>query len=645
MLNELSEYLLLISFIEATSFIYFLGKLNLRCSDNQYSGSIIIKLFPFLICLTNFLVVGFLTVLFLQNDYSNTYILNNSNTNLQWYYKITAVWSSHEGSLLLWSFIQAIWIFLYSLNYNQNKYREFYISLMILSFIYAWFIVFIFFTSNPFERNLLVFPSDGHSLNPLLQDIGLILHPPILYLGYIGFSVPFAIFLSCLMTKTINLKFLTLARNYSLYSWSFLTFGITLGSWWAYYELGWGGWWFWDPVENASLMPWISGLALIHALSLCKEKPNYINWSIFLGIMTFSLSLFGTFLVRSGILVSVHSFASNAERGLFILSLIALIIGFALILFSFRKIELKNNDEVIQSNEILLLINNILLITGLIIVFMGTMLPLFHEEMGFGAISVGFPFFNLMFFILIIPFSIILGFMPIIKYSKNKFKKNIRIFVVSIISSSIISGILVSFQNDFAIKFIVIIFCSILIIQNHLVFFQLKRNDFNSIIKNFSMFIAHIGFGIFLLGVAFVSQFQMEKVLQINLNQTVSFDDISLTLRDIQIEENKNYKAEIATFEMILPNNKKIILNPEKRLYKNNGIVTTETAIYSELFKDIYIALGNKKGTSFSIRFAIKPMVRWVWGGGILMSLGFLSLIFRANKNKKISKKNILLEC
>ena len=213
MLNELSEYLLLISFIEATAFIYFIGKLTLRSYNYHYSASVIVKLFPFLIFLTNFLVIALLIVLFLQNDYSNTYILNNSNTDLQWYYKITAVWSSHEGSLLLWSFIQSLWIFLYSLNYTRNKYREFYISLMILSFIYAWFIVFIFFTSNPFERNLSIFPSDGQSLNPLLQDIGLILHPPILYLGYIGFSVPFAIFLSCLITKTINLKILTLARN------------------------------------------------------------------------------------------------------------------------------------------------------------------------------------------------------------------------------------------------------------------------------------------------------------------------------------------------------------------------------------------------------------------------------------------------
>ncbi len=357
---------------------------------------------------------------FYRNDFTLVYVVNNSNSALPWYYRLTAVWGAHEGSLLLWVLIQSGWTLSVAIFSRRIPLESVARVLAVMGLISVGFLAFIIITSNPFVRTLPDYPIDGRDLNPLLQDPGLIVHPPMLYMGYVGFSVAFAFAIASLMAGRLDTAWARWSRPWTTAAWLFLTIGIVLGSWWAYYELGWGGWWFWDPVENASLMPWLAGTALLHSLAVTEKRGTFKAWTVLLAISAFSLSLLGTFLVRSGILVSVHAFASDPARGMFILAFLVLVIGGSLLLFAVKGGAIRTVSQYsLISRENGLFANNILLIAALAVVLLGTLLPLVHKQLGLGSVSIGAPFFNLLFTWLMIPFSILLGIGPLMRWKRD----------------------------------------------------------------------------------------------------------------------------------------------------------------------------------------------------------------------------------
>ncbi|EPC10038.1 heme lyase CcmF/NrfE family subunit, partial [Pasteurella multocida] len=382
------------------------------------------------------LTVAFVALfyLFAVNDFSVQYIVNNSNTNLPLHYRLSAVWGSHEGSLLLWIWLLTLWgaaVAMFSKQLPQEAVSR---VLGIMGIISIGFLIFVLFTSNPFDRTFPDFPVDGKELNPLLQDVGLIFHPPLLYMGYVGFSVAFAFAIASLMTGKLDTAWARWSRPWTMAAWVFLTLGIVLGSWWAYYELGWGGWWFWDPVENASLMPWIAGTALLHSLAVTEKRGSFKAWTVLLAILAFSLCLLGTFLVRSGILVSVHAFASDPTRGLYILAYLVVVIGGSFVLYAYKGSQIRSRENAERySRETALLLNNILLMSALSVVLLGTLLPLVHKQLGLGTISVGAPFFDQMFLIIMVPFSLLLGVGPLIKWRRDEFSAIRKPVILSLI--------------------------------------------------------------------------------------------------------------------------------------------------------------------------------------------------------------------
>ena len=382
------------------------------------------------------LTVSFLTLfyLFAVNDFTVQYVVNNSNTNLPLQYRLSAVWGSHEGSLLLWIWLLTLWgaaVALFSKQLPQEAVAR---VLGIMGMITIGFLLFVLFTSNPFDRTFPNFPVDGRELNPLLQDVGLIFHPPLLYMGYVGFSVAFAFAIASLMTGKLDTAWARWSRPWTMAAWVFLTLGIVLGSWWAYYELGWGGWWFWDPVENASLMPWLAGTALLHSLAVTEKRGSFKAWTVLLAILAFSLCLLGTFLVRSGILVSVHAFASDPTRGLYILVYLIVVIGGSLGLYAYKGNQIRSRDNSERySRETMLLLNNILLMTALAVVLLGTLLPLVHKQIGLGTISIGAPFFNQMFLIIATPFALLLGIGPLVKWRRDQASAIRKPVIISVI--------------------------------------------------------------------------------------------------------------------------------------------------------------------------------------------------------------------
>ena len=388
------------------------------------------------LCLS--IAFGALFYLFAVNDFSVQYVVNNSNTQLPLYYRLSAVWGSHEGSLLLWIWLLSLWsaaVALLSRHLPQEAVAR---VLGIMGLISIGFILFVLFTSNPFNRTFPDFPVDGRELNPMLQDIGLIFHPPLLYMGYVGFSVAFAFAIASLMTGKLDSAWARWSRPWTMAAWVFLTIGIVLGSWWAYYELGWGGWWFWDPVENSSFMPWLAGTALIHSLAVTEKRGSFKAWTVLLAILAFSLSLLGTFLVRSGILVSVHAFAADPTRGLYILAYLVIVIGGSLALYAYKGNQIRSRDNAEKySRESMLLLNNILLMTALSVVFLGTLLPLVHKQLGLGTISIGAPFFDQMFLIIMTPFALLLGIGPLVKWRRDQFSAIRTPVVVSVILMAI----------------------------------------------------------------------------------------------------------------------------------------------------------------------------------------------------------------
>jgi len=574
---------------------------------------------------------------FLSDDFSIRYISSNSNSSLPYFYKISATWAGHEGSMLLWCLILSFWMFLASI-YSKSLDSEFRIKfLSIMGILNIGFLIFLIFTSNPFEQNISV-PIDGKDLNPLLQDFGLIVHPPMLYMGYVGLSVVFSFAITCCLQGDFKPEWAKWIRPWALISWSFLTFGIALGSWWAYYELGWGGWWFWDPVENASFMPWLITTALIHSLIICEQKSIFKNWTILLSIIAFSLSLLGTFLVRSGILISVHSFANDPARGLYILLFLTLVIGGSLIIYIRNTSKIKDdNNFAFFSKESFFLINNILLVTAAFTILLGTIYPLVLDLIGLEKISVGIPYYNIVFLPLMIPLVLLAGYIPILFLSKNKSaRNNIKYFLVSFIIILLLTLFSLIFLDSYNLNVIIGIFIFLWISVNLLYdllqkYMQTKK--IKVLMSNIGMTLAHIGLAIFVLGATVVENNKIEKELVMNIGEKVQVSDYTFFFSNINEEIGPNYKSLKAEFKIYKDGELISKLYPEKRLYLSNKMPMTEAGIEPGLRKDLYIVLGNLiDNDKWSVRIYHKPLIRLIWIGALMMVLGGISSVISRRK-------------
>ncbi|NOJ22443.1 heme lyase CcmF/NrfE family subunit [Vibrio coralliilyticus] len=585
----------------------------------------------FLLLLLSFCV---LLWAFYTNDFTLNYVATNSNSQLPWYYRLTAVWGAHEGSLLLWVLIQAAWtvaVATFSRGMPQESVAR---VLAVMGMITVGFLLFIIVTSNPFLRTLPFFPVDGRDLNPLLQDPGLIIHPPMLYMGYVGFSVAFSFAIASLMTGRLDTAWARWSRPWTTAAWLFLTLGIALGSWWAYYELGWGGWWFWDPVENASFMPWLAGTALMHSLAVTEKRGTFKAWTVLLAISAFSLSLLGTFLVRSGILVSVHAFASDPSRGMFILGFLVFVIGGSLLLFALKgaTVRVRGNFSLV-SRENALLSNNVLLIAALVVVLVGTLLPLVHKQIGLGSVSIGAPFFNMLFAWLMIPFSFLLGIGPLIRWKRDSLSSLIKPMLVSGVSSLVLAGVFVYLFADF-FQFMAYLgwVMALWIIFMH--GFELHerathRHSFSVGIKklqrsHWAMMMGHIGLAVSIIGIAMVQNYSIERDVRLAPGQHYNIQGYDFYFEGLRDKDGPNYDGYIADFE-ITHNGKYInTLHAEKRFYRTARSMMTEAAIDRGVTRDLYIAMGERldDNKSWAVRIYYKPFVRWIWAGSLLMALG-----------------------
>ena len=572
---------------------------------------------------------------FLYDDFSLKYVSSNSNSSLPFYYKISATWAGHEGSMLLWCLILSFWMYLAS-KYSKSldgRFRNSFLS--ILGLLNIGFLIFLAFTSNPFERNISI-PIDGKDLNPLLQDFGLIIHPPMLYMGYVGLSVVFSFAVACLIHRDFSPELARWIRPWALASWSFLTLGIALGSWWAYYELGWGGWWFWDPVENASFMPWLITTALIHSLITCEQKSMFKNWTIILAILAFSLSVLGTFLVRSGILISVHSFANDPARGIYILLFLAAILGIALYIY-FKNSSFMNDNLKFKllSRESFFLINNILLVTATFTILLGTIYPLILDLLGLEKISIGTPYYNAVFLPIMTPAIILAGYVPLMLYLKNKrnfeLLKHIYLSVGIILLFTLPS---IYFLDEYNMLVLLGIFIFVWVICNliYYIYKMYKESKNMNLLKNkLGMIFSHIGLAVFVLGATVVESNNLEQELVMSPGQVVKLKNYQFKLNQLSEYEGPNYTSVKADF--VIYRNDEIIAEvfPEKRLYNSSEMPMTEAGIAPKINGDLYITLGNLiSENKWSVRIYFKPMVRLIWLGAILMFIGgIISILTR----------------
>ena len=577
--------------------------------------------------------------LFAVNDFSVQYVVNNSNSSLPIYYRLSAVWGSHEGSLLLWIWLLTLWgaaVALFSKHLPQEAVAR---VLGIMGIISIGFLLFVLFTSNPFTRTFPDFPVDGRELNPMLQDVGLIFHPPLLYMGYVGFSVAFAFAIASLMTGKLDSAWARWSRPWTIAAWVFLTLGIVLGSWWAYYELGWGGWWFWDPVENSSLMPWLAGTALIHSLSVTEKRGSFKAWTVLLAILAFSLCLLGTFLVRSGILVSVHAFASDPTRGLYILAYLVVVIGGSLTLYAYKGNQIRSRDNAERySRETLLLLNNILLMTALCVVFLGTLLPLVHKQLGLGSISIGAPFFDQMFLIIMTPFALLLGIGPLVKWRRDQFSEIRTPVVVSVIVMAITGFALPYFlQNKLTVSAVLGTMMSVIVVLLSL--YEMKQRAthresfFKGITKlsrsHWGMILAHLGVAMTVWGIAFSQNFSVERDVRMAVGDTVQIANYDFKFAGVSDVNGPNYMGGKAQIDISKAGKPEATLFAEKRFYTVSKMPMTEAAINWGFTRDLYVALGEKiDDNSWALRLYYKPFIRWIWIGGLFMALGGLLCMF-----------------
>ncbi|MDY0978820.1 heme lyase CcmF/NrfE family subunit [Stenotrophomonas sp. CFBP8994] len=568
-----------------------------------------------------------LTVAFVQQDFSVRYVAENSNTLLPLAYRYSAVWGAHEGSLLMWVLVLALWggaVALWSKRLPDTVRAR---VLGVMGIISLGFIAFLFFTSNPFAR-LLPAPLEGRDLNPLLQDPGLIIHPPMLYIGYVGFAVPFAFAIAALLDGHVDARWLRWTRPWTNVAWGFLTLGIALGSWWAYYELGWGGWWFWDPVENASFMPWLAGAALIHSQAVTEKRGSFASWTLLLAIAAFALSLLGAFLVRSGVLTSVHSFAADPSRGAFILVFLALVIGAALLLYALRAGALGSDDPrrgfMPTSRETLLLANNLLLAGACAMVLLGTLYPLLADALGLGKVSVGPPYFGTLFIVLMAPLVALLPFGPLVNWQRDQASRRLAL-LAPWAGLALLLGVLAWFmapQGKLKAAAGVAAAAWVALGTARFIWTRLRGNGrFNA--EMVGMLLAHTGVAVFLVGALLVEALNVQREVALSPGHDLEVSGYTLRFEGVDHQQGPNYVSDRGHVRVLQGGRELALLHPEKRAYASGGQMMTEAGIHARVRGDVYVALGEPLGNNaWAVRVHIKPFVRWVWLGALLMALG-----------------------
>ena len=563
---------------------------------------------------------------FYVNDFSVTYVAQNSNSLLPTMYRLSAVWGGHEGSLLLWVMMLAGWTLAVALFSRQLPEAMVARVLAVLGLVSVGLLAFILLTSNPFDR-LLPAARDGRDLNPLLQDPGLVFHPPMLYMGYVGMAVAFAFAIAALLAGKLDAAWARWSRPWTIAAWIFLTLGIALGSWWAYYELGWGGWWFWDPVENASFMPWLVGTALIHSLAVTEKRGSFKNWTVLLAIGAFSLSLLGTFLVRSGVLTSVHAFASDPRRGIFILILLAVVVGSSLTLFAWRapKVSL-GGAFALLSRETLLLVNNVLLVVAAGSVLLGTLYPLIIDALNLGKLSVGPPYFNAVFVPVMVPLLFLVAIGPIARWKQADIKQiGLRLRVAAVVA--LLAGVGLPMLAGRWSPLVAIGMLAATWIAAATAMQIVDRLKSGAASPSFwGMHLAHLGVAVFVVGVTMVSGYQEEKDVRMSPGDTVTIDRYTFSFVGIREGQGPNYTAFVGDVDVL--ENGKVVrrLNPEKRNYATSAMPMTEAAIDAGLTRDVYVSLGEPlPDGAWAVRVYYKPFVDWIWFGCLLMALGGLT--------------------
>jgi len=585
---------------------------------------------------------------FVTDDFSVYAAATYSNSHLPLLYKVSGVWGGHEGSLLLWIFMLSVWGLAVSV-FSRRLPEEMSARVLgVLGFVSIGFLLFILLTSNPFER-LLPPPPDGRDLNPLLQDPGLAFHPPMLYMGYVGFSVAFAFAIAALLSGRLDATWARWSRPWTTVAWAFLTVGIALGSWWAYYELGWGGWWFWDPVENASFMPWLVGTALIHSLAVTEKRGTFKNWTVLLAILAFSLSLLGTFLVRSGVLTSVHAFATDPERGLFILVFLVIVIGSSLLLYAWRAPTVGVGGKFdLVSRESMLLANNVLLVVAAGAVLLGTLYPLVMDAMGMGKISVGPPYFDNVFVPLMAPAIFLMGVGPVARWKKADLPDLVTrlkwAFFVSVASAVLLPVVMGRWSFMIALGVFLAVWVVASIAVSILRRLRQRRKagagGLSGSRSYYGMQIAHLGVAVFIVGVTFVNGYEEERDLRMAVGDSAEVGGYRFTFNGVVGGQGPNYDYQRGRIEVSKDGHPVTVLYPEKRHYWVTQMPMTEAAIDTGFFGDLYASLGEPVGGgAWSVRLYYKPFVDWIWGGCLIMAFGGLLAVSDKRYRIKVKEK------
>ncbi len=595
-----------------------------------------------------------LTYSFVISDFSIAYVANNSNSKLPLIYRISGVWGAHEGSLLLWALILSLWTILVSI-FSRNVPKMMIARVLgVMGLISVGFLAFILFTSNPFDR-LFPSPLEGQDLNPLLQDFGLAIHPPMLYMGYVGFSVAFAFAVAALLSGRLDAAWTRWMRPWCNIAWMFLTIGIGLGSWWAYYELGWGGWWFWDPVENASFMPWLVGTALIHSLAATEKRDVFKAWTVLLAVSAFSLSLLGTFLVRSGVLTSVHAFASDPERGLFILIFLLIVVGGSLALYAWRAPQLTSTGKFEPvSRESALLVNNILLVSTAGCILLGTLFPLFMDALGLGKYSVGAPYFNKVFIPLMAPLSLLMAFGALSRWKRDSIGRIGRLTIIALVCSvtlGLVFPLIGQGHYSFYASLGLILGFWVIFSNLEAIAARMQHRWKPSILASapisfYGMVVAHIGIGVFIIGVTMVSAYEVEHDISMIPGDEYSVGEYYFKFNGVADYTGQNYSAQRGEIEITRGNENRVpvaTLSPEKRQYAAQGNTMTEAAIDPSITRDLYVSLGEPLGgESWAVRIYYKPYIRLIWLGVLIMGFGGLlgALDARYRRSYTVKKTN-----
>ena len=595
---------------------------NQKIFDNKIFSLVSVQLF--------LVIVSFFGLIFsfITSDFSNETVFNHSHTTKPLFYKISGTWGNHEGSLLLWLVVLTLFLFLFMLtSKNQPKnYRI--LTLLFQQIIIIGFLIFLIKTSNPFNY-IFPKPLEGLGLNPILQDPALAIHPPILYLGYVGSSIIFSSALAATTLGYVSKEWAKHIKSWVLLSWIFLTLGILLGSIWAYYELGWGGFWFWDPVENVSLMPWLALTTLLHCILALEKRLVLTSWVIILSIATFTLSMCGTFLVRSGILNSVHTFANDPERGLYILVfLFSLIFLSIFIFFFFHKVESDKSDFFVFSKETSILVNNWFMMYFLSVILIGTVYPIFLEVIASDKISVGPPFYNKLLIPFLIPFLVAMAIGPKLKWIKSGIKDKINLFLFFIISFLLSLSILKNLNVNFLIN-------TVLVASAFFLFFITLKDFIIKKFQNFSQNLAHFGFSLLILSILFNNIFSSEVITNLKIGETFENNKIKINFESINQKNRKNFKSIIGKFKIENSNGEIVFLSPELRIYNQPNIVTSEADIKVNLRKDRFMTMNYVQNKDyFNIRYQVKPFMIWIWFSVILISIaGILSLLRKKYEN------------